>query len=400
MRNLRAIHRIITVVVVVFTLYLGVTGTLIQLIDLKTLFTHAPATDPNMQAIREGINGGGGFQVISIPDYTAAPLPAGEPLPQLFHTVLQAARDKAGPASLRFLEVRMLDGKPVGQVDIGGKVMRFDARTGAYLGTFPIIRESETPDSQRNTVKHLHRMTTFGDWALIINVVVGLGLLGLIITGVWMYLKILIPRTRAGHTNPFWSGGGAWRSLHRTVSIVCIVFLSIVMFSGLWLAYESLYFGFYMRTHPFVPGQRRADPIAPIQDAAVPSMLLTTLHSYEASKPGVPPRVVRLRFYGGMPQGAVITGGPEATQLVYNAQTGKRVSETEPGYPVSGFPFGWQAHQYAKMLHRGDMFGMTGRMMDLCAGFAMIYLSISGIVMYAQMWSKRRAQGRSALVWS
>ena len=62
MRNLRAVHRAVTAIVVLFTLYLGFSGTLIQLIDLRTLFEHAPATDPNMQSIREAFNGPGNFR--------------------------------------------------------------------------------------------------------------------------------------------------------------------------------------------------------------------------------------------------------------------------------------------------------------------------------------------------
>jgi uncharacterized iron-regulated membrane protein len=111
-------------------------------------------------------------------------------------------------------------------------------------------------------------------------------------------------------------------------------------------------------------------------------------------------RVVRLRWYGAMPQGAVVTGESTARQLVYEATSGRRVSETEPGYPPVGFPFGWQAHQTAKAIHRGSMFGLSGRFMDLFAGLSMIYLSVSGIVMYADLWNRRRRLGRSGLIWS
>lgn len=398
MQKLRAVHRLVTLLVAIFTLYLGITGTLIQSIDLKSIFSHAPATDLNMQSIREGINGGGGFQVISIPDYTAAPLNSSDHFVQLFATVLNAARREAPESKLRFIELRVVSGREVGQVDTGNNLMRFDAHSGDYLGAFPIIHESESPDSQRNFFKHLHRMTTFGDYILFINVAVAIGLAILIVTGVWMYFKLFLPRSRTGRSNPFWKGGGWWRSLHRSLSILAALYLSVVVFSGFWLAYESLYFGLYNRLHQPVPGQHRADPITPINDASIPGMLQTTLASYQHAMPGVPMRVIRLRSYGGMQQGIVITGENEPRQLVYNATTGARASETEPGYPVTGFPFGWQAHQYAKMLHRGDMFGMTGRMMDLFSGLSMIYLSISGIVMYYQHWKVRRHRKRDALV--
>jgi hypothetical protein len=205
MRNLRAIHRLITLIVVVFTLYLGCTGTLIQLIDLRTLFEHAPATDPNTQAMREGFDGPGSFKVISIPDYTAAPLSNSDNPSAMLATVVKSARARVGSAPLRFIELRMANGNPVGQVNFGDRLFRFDALSGAFLGTFPIAHENESPDSQRNMVKHMHRMTGLGNWALWINVIVGTGLAVLIVTGVWMYYKLFAPRVRIHRTNPFWS---------------------------------------------------------------------------------------------------------------------------------------------------------------------------------------------------
>jgi uncharacterized iron-regulated membrane protein len=400
LRNLRAVHRIITLVVVVFTLYLGFTGTLIQLIDLRTLFERAPASDANVRSMREGFDGPGSFQVISTADYTAAPLSPSESPSAMLATVLKSARAAVGSASLRYLELRVVDGKPVGQVDSGGKLLRFDALTGDFLGTIPVVHESETPDSQRNTVKHLHRMTTFGDWALWINVIVGSGLAVLIVTGVWMYSKLFTVRARTDRRNPFWSMGGWWRTLHRSISIVAALFLSVVMLSGTWLAVESLYFGYYMQSHKPGSNQKRVDPSSPLPDAALPAMLQTTLGAYQSGMPDIPARVIRLRYFGGMPQGVIVTGGEEARQLVFNAVTGRHASETEPGYPTTGFPFGWQAHQWAKAVHRGDFFGMSGRFMDLFAGLAMVYLSISGIAMYYELWSKRRRAGRSGLLWT
>jgi uncharacterized iron-regulated membrane protein len=99
-------------------------------------------------------------------------------------------------------------------------------------------------------------------------------------------------------------------------------------------------------------------------------------------------------------QGVVITGGGESRQLVFNSDTGKAASLTEPGYPHnSGFPFGLQMHEDIKHFHSGFLFGLPARFMSLFAGLALVYLGVSGLVMYFQMWLKRRAGGRGALVW-
>ena len=130
-------------------------------------------------------------------------------------------------------------------------------------------------------------------------------------------------------------------------------------------------------------------------------MIATTLTAYKSSRSEQPLKVFRLRVFGGMPQGVLIAGlGDDTQQLVFNAATGRRAGLTEPGYPSTGFPFGWQAHQIAKQVHRGSYFGMTGRWLDLFGGLSIVYLSVSGIVMYGDMWNRRRRAGRKALLWT
>jgi hypothetical protein len=73
---MRTVHRFVAVFAVLIGLYIGSTGTLIQLLDLRALLSHAPASDPSMQAIREGHDGPPSFQVIVDSDYFGEPLPA------------------------------------------------------------------------------------------------------------------------------------------------------------------------------------------------------------------------------------------------------------------------------------------------------------------------------------
>jgi len=74
-RDLRPLHRIIGTIILVFVLYFGVTGLIVQSIDLRAIATHAAATDPEMLAIRESIDGTPNFAVIQAGDYAAAALP-------------------------------------------------------------------------------------------------------------------------------------------------------------------------------------------------------------------------------------------------------------------------------------------------------------------------------------
>ena len=74
--NVRPVHRIIGSIILLFTLYLSVTGSVMQIVDLRALLTHAPTTDKEMIQIREGLNGPGNYVVIQPTDYEASPLPA------------------------------------------------------------------------------------------------------------------------------------------------------------------------------------------------------------------------------------------------------------------------------------------------------------------------------------
>ncbi|HUO23994.1 MAG TPA: PepSY-associated TM helix domain-containing protein [Caulobacteraceae bacterium] len=398
---LRAIHRIATLIVVLFTLYLGVTGTLIQLVDLRSIFTHASPFDANVRAMREAFNGPGDYEVITAADYLAPALPRSADLTAMVQRVATGARAAVGPAPFDYVELRMAGGRPVGQVKAAGAVTRLDAITGANLGPTPVVHEDDHPASDRNTVKELHRMTTFGARALWINIGVSIGLATLIVTGSIIYGKMLLGRLRLGRKGLFWWAGGWWRTLHRAISVLAAAFLTVVCLSGAWLAVESLGLELNMEAMRSLPPSARPKPAPPValKDAALPGMMQTTLAAYAKTVPGGGVRVVRLRYYGSMPQGVIVSDEPTARQLVYDASTGRRVSETEPGYPRVGFPFGWQAHQTAKSIHRGDAFGLTGRFMDLLSGLALIYLSVSGVVMYLDMWKRRRALGRKGLVW-
>ena len=407
--QMRTVHRVVSIVVVLFTLYLGLTGSLIELIDLRTMATVSSPFDPNLRAMREDFAGPPNFEVLQSGDHQGQPLPVGADLGAMLRTVVTGARATLGAAPLKFVELRMADGRPVGQVERGDRKLRFDAATGRSLGAPPPTvddLERGPPASQRNTIKHLHRMTTFGDWALWINIGVSLALATLIVTGFVVFYRIWAMRRKMGRTNPFWTAGGWWRALHRSISVAAILFLTVTTLSGAWLAVESLVFGLYMSHHHVVlpsgqtlPGTLAIDASSPLRDAELPGMLQATLTAYHADDPTGRPRVIRLRHYAAYDQGVVITDGSTARQLVFNTRTGTRMSLSEPGYPGTGFPFGWQAHQYAKSIHRGDFFGLTGRLTSLIAGLSMVYLSISGIVMYWTMWQKRRRTNRPAFFW-
>lgn len=409
-KGIRPIHRIIGTVIMLFTLYIGVTGTIIQTIDLKAIASHAAATDPEMQAIRESIDGTGNFSVIAPTDYAAPALPADYDFNAAVANVIKSARASIGAdAAVKYVELRMANGKPVGYVQ-SDKMVTVDPATGSILPNPPGRPRGGRPMSLHQKFKDLHRASALlSDKWEFVNALIGIGLFGMIVTGLVLYFQLLRTRKRAGLNQVFWSAGGWWRSTHRAVSILAAVFLLVVSISGTLLALDTVALGVYGMTHTNAGRYARfpigmiGDLSSPLPDAKLPAMLSTTLSSFKAAKSDATIKVLRLRYFSGMPQGLIVSGGKTADdtgQIAFNTDTGKRVGMTEPSYPYQGFPFGWEEHELMKQIHRGDVFGVPGRLMDLFAGLSLVFLSASGLWMYVDLLRRRWRGGRKQPFWT
>lgn len=391
---MRTFHRTLSIFAALLMLYLGATGTLIQSIDLATLLSNAPESHPVMQSINEGRYGNGDFPAISARDLDAATLPADLDFLRAFDTTLSAMHRAAPGAAPHFAELRMLDGRLVGQVKVGQDTLAFDAASGAPVAVAPTPRFTPMPYSLRQYTKELHRFWTMHDKpGVYFELLSGIVLWLLIISGLWMYFKLMSARAKTGRAGVFWMAGGMWRSLHRGVSLAAAVFLIAIAFSGTFLGFESVW-------HTFVQVDFRFDASAPLTDRQVHAIAAAALRDFRQAEPVTPLKALRVRIYGGMQQGMIVTGGAATRQVVYDTDHGTVATLFEPGYPVSGFPFGTQMHEDIKHFHSGDMFGLPARLMNLLGGLALVYLAVSGIVMYVQLWRRRKNNGKAALLWS
>jgi uncharacterized iron-regulated membrane protein len=397
----RNIHRILALFAALLMLWLGTTGSTIQVLDLKALLTHTPPSDPIQLSIVEGMYGPQNFAVLQVRDFSAAALPTSLDINQAIATVLQAAHGSSGngqTAEMTWIELRDSEDQPIGQVMRGNQLEAFNAVTGAPVTATPspsIPQGGRLPPSLRQKLKTLHRFWNRGDTpGVYFEFLSGLVLLTLLITGILMYFRLLSARSRIGRRQWFWLSGGIWRGLHRGVSVLAAVFLLCIAFTGTWIGFEST-----MNALGRSGGGPARQPVRELSDAEVRAMTAVTMKAMQQLHSGAPIKVIRLRTFGQMQQGVVISGGSDTEQFVFNAETGEPASLTEPSYPKSGFPFGVQVHENIKHFHSGAMFGIPTRFMSLLSGLSVIFLSLSGLLMYFDMWLKRRKGGRKSLIW-
>lgn len=207
MRNL---HRWTMTIAALFLVYIASTGIAIQLIDLGTLYLHAPSSSPNMRSIHDGINGAPGYEVISVADYTAKTLPASIDTEKALATVLVAARAVVPAEPFNWVELRMDGETPIGVVGLRGthpRQLRFNALTGAAMGSTespPLFGGSGGAKSTHDLVKDLHRGNVYGNVGLWLNLFTGIALLVMTISGLTLYFKLLGARRKTGRPQWFW----------------------------------------------------------------------------------------------------------------------------------------------------------------------------------------------------
>ena len=395
-------HRLCAIISAILLVYVVATGLGIQIADLRALVTQAPETDPDMLMMRQHIYGPPNYAVVSAPDYTAPSLPADLDYGAAIRRAAALGHAAAPGQELRLVELRTADGKLAAHVQMGTRQLIFDLATGARLSAaaLPPPQPGRGFSAPRANFKFLHRFNYLGGIGPTINGLAAIALAIMIFTGLMHYLRLYRARAKMGRTAPFWRGGDWWRKLHRWTSIAACVPVIWLTLSGLALSIDNTgAFIHGLTSGPRPAGAFEGDQSSPISYAALPGMTEKTLTAYRSQQPGTGVKVLRLRYFAGYPQGVVVAADPATSQYVFNAETGAPMAMWEKGYPDLSFPSGWEWHQRMKQIHRGDILGMPGRWLDLAGGLSLLYLILSGMVMYWQLWLRRTRAGRAALIW-
>ncbi len=386
-------HRRFALFASLFLAFIAVTGTGIQLADLRALVTHAPETDPDMRLMRQHIYGPPNYAVVSAPDYSASMLPRNLDLVAAIRRAVALGRDSAPGQPMQLVELRTAAGKPAVHVQMGSDHKMFDLATGVPLpeSFLPPPQPGSKDSAPRLTFKKLHKFDAFGRQGTVINGLAAMALALLIVTGLFHYARLYKARAKAGRRSPWWRAGGLLRTLHRCVAITAFLPVLWIAISGFLLSVDNVGAFVHTVTHgPRKPEDFEGEKSSPLADDQVEAMTRTTLAAFETAMPGVGIKVLRLRTFVGYPQGVIVAGDAETSQFVFNAQTGLPMRMWEKGYPDLTFPAGWELHQKLKRIHRGDIFGLPGRWLDLAGALSLVYLSLSGIVMSFRHWRKHK----------
>lgn len=400
---MRRWHRLCALLTVPVMLYIVATGAGIEFADMAALLGRAPETGPEMRTMRAHVYGPPSFVVVSATDYAAPALPPGIDFAAALERTAELARAAVPGGSLRLVEMRTWQGRPVGHARMNGTELAFDLQSGARLPDAALPWPQPPPElsSPRATFKNLHRLGLFGMYSAGINLIAGIALSLMIITGLIQYQRLFAARASAGRAAPLWGGSGWLRTLHRSLSLIAVVPVLWLLLSGLALSLDNFIPAVQgaLAGPPKGPDAFMGDFSKPMDDAELPAMAGTTLASFAREHPGTGIKVLRLRYFAGYPQGVIVAADSATSQLIYDTRTGAPLSMDEPGYPKLFFPEGWELHQDLKRMHRGDLLGMPGRWIASLAALSLLYLLTSGIVMYWQQWRRRVSSGRSGLIW-
>lgn len=178
-----------------------------------------------------------------------------------------------------------------------------------------------------------------------------------------------------------------FRQLHRWASLPLIVFLMLVLVTGVYLQVEEVA-GMAGEASEAPPASAAAaEPLTPEQIAA---QLDTALAKAREADPGFVPKRIELTVEPGQ-QATRFAIQPRGGPFVeVDHASGQVRAEMNPEMPL---------HVIFIRLHTGAMLGPVGILIVFVSSLVLLFLAVSGGVLYWQMWRNRAGRGRGAVFW-
>lgn len=175
------------------------------------------------------------------------------------------------------------------------------------------------------------------------------------------------------------------RKLHRWTSLPLIIVLVLVIATGVVLQFEEV---------GGLSGEKAAATGAPPRAEAdldrSTAQLADALARLGAAQPDFRPTRIEL----------TVTPGRESTRFAKQPRGGPFVEvDHASGAVKADMNPATPLHVTMIRLHTGAAFGAAGIIVMLLGSFVLLFLSISGIVLYWQMWRNRVGRGRREMFW-
>lgn len=187
-----------------------------------------------------------------------------------------------------------------------------------------------------------------------------------------------------------------WRKIHRWVSIIAAAYLLNMAATGALLAWDE--WSLRLPGGNLSPAVRlaAANP-QPLPDVNLAAAAQTAYRAAQALAPDAPMTALRMNVARGVLQGVAEFGGAYPGRITVRAADGARLSGPPgPTTPDAAIAY----HQMLKRLHRGDFIGsFSGRYLSIIAGCCLLFLSISGLVMYGDLLRLRWQRGNRQWFW-
>lgn len=181
-----------------------------------------------------------------------------------------------------------------------------------------------------------------------------------------------------------------FRKLHRWTSLPLVIFLILVSATGVALQVEELVKHW---DHGWFGGQSEEKPklaAAPMTQEQINKQLSDAITKAKAAHPDFTPSRIELNIGGGAHKTRLAQqprGGP---YIEIDHATGAVKAELKPQTPI---------HAILIRLHTGSMGGKAGLWVIFAASLIMLFLSVSGAVLYWQMWKNRAGRGMKDIFW-
>lgn len=178
-----------------------------------------------------------------------------------------------------------------------------------------------------------------------------------------------------------------FRQLHRWASLPLILFLLLVLVTGVYLQVEEVAGLAGEETGGSPAAGTAAAPLTPEQIAA---QLDEAIARARAAEPDFVPKRIELTIEPGR-QATRLAVQPRGGPFVEVDHAGGQVkAEMNPSIPL---------HVIFIRLHTGAMLGPFGIVIVFLSSLVLLFLAVSGGVLYWQMWRNRAGRGRGAPFW-